>query len=49
METEKNIAHSAPIDCSGDGGVMKVIIPEGFGDEFPLKDQEVDITYVGTF
>ena len=47
MQSETSI-NKDPIDISGDGGVMKIMIKEGQFDECPLKDQEVDISYIGT-
>ena len=46
MEAEKT---SAPIDITGDGGVMKEIMQEGVGEESPVEEQEVDLNYIGTF
>uniref|UniRef100_A0A2P2I0E7 peptidylprolyl isomerase n=1 Tax=Hirondellea gigas TaxID=1518452 RepID=A0A2P2I0E7_9CRUS len=36
------------IDLTGDGGVLKVILVEGSGEEHPAKNCSVDVHYVGT-
>ena len=36
------------IDVSGDGGILKTIIKEGYSDEQPQSEDKVEVHYVGT-
>ena len=51
MDIESEITpgpNAVDITPSQDGGVMKEILKEGIGEEFPLPGDEVYVHYVGT-
>ena len=35
------------VDCCEDKGVVKEILDQGTGEEVPLDNYEVDVTYIG--
>lgn len=41
------MSENKKIDLSGDGGVLKEIINEGQGDEYPLNGCKVTLHYTG--